>query len=611
MPIRANGPGQGHTRPMRRCVGNSERVRPTDTISGMRICLVARNRFHGSRQALATHRALTTAGHEVMVVAVDGKSPREPVTTTVPRSSTLLVTRVTDRLRLTDSSKTLPRRIAAAAAATEADIYVPLHSEMLPVAIEAARASGGTVQRTPRMPSAGEVDLIHLAPAHPELAMPTRGIGKEFTPGNLWEVGEPRPGRHEGEKVVLCYRKTATNPGRYIEAALDRGGLEVRVETEHIDLDTVDPNTRFVLFVESPYPAIEVTGSTAVPILFWAHHGEHHLHANLRLTDRYRADAVLLAHSWHLAHWFPAPVHRFPFGAAPEFMDTSPRLDERRFDVTMVGSNLRGEAWQYQRRRHIVETLESQFPADRTAFVEGISPEELIALYSEARIVIDEGGIRHYPITMRVFEAIGAGAALLTDAAPGLEMIFEPDDFATLTDDVIADVENLLDDLASTQTMADRAHTRARGAHTYDHRVDLLMEIADNTPKRDLPGATADSDLARLIDADVEVQRLTHDEVAGLAEQLPDREVWALSERDGRLSPASMDAAVITGGDASSREELLDTARRYLYVGEDVSGIDEYVARRRPGAVVEAKGQLKRVDLMSDSYRSNPAGSTR
>jgi hypothetical protein len=551
------------------------------------------------------------AGHEVLVVAVDGRPPEDPVTTTVPRRSTRLVTRVTDRLRLTDSVKTLPRRIAAAAAATNADIYVPLHREMLPVAIEAARMSGGTVQRTPRMPSANEVDLIDLAPTHPELALPTGGIGKEFTPGNLRDAHEPRPGRYRGEKAVLCYRKTATNPGRYIEAALDRGGLDVRVETDHIDLDSVDPGTRFVLFVESPYPAIGVTGSTDVPILFWAHHGEHHLHANLRLTDRYRADAVLLAHSWHLAHWFPAPVHRFPFAAAPEFINVSPRLRDRRFDVAMVGSNLRGNAWQYERRRHIVETLESHFPADRTAFVEGISPEELAALYSDSRIVIDEGGIRHYPITMRVFEAIGSGAALLTDAAPGLEMIFEPNGFATLSDDVVADVEGLLADLDTTQLMADRAHDHARGAHTYNHRVDLLLEIAADTPKRPIPGTTAVSKLARLIDEDVEVQRLAHDEVTDLADQLPDREVWAQSEREGRLTPASMDAAVITQGDASKSEELLDTARRYLYVGEDVTGLGEYLEERRPGAVIEPKGQLKRVDLLSESYRANPAGSPR
>jgi hypothetical protein len=591
--------------------GDTGKARTTDTISAMRICLVARNRFHGSRKARATHQALTAAGHDVVVVAVDRRPPEGHVTTTVSNRSTHPVVKLTDRLRLTDSRKSLPRRIAAAAAATEADIYLPLDEEVLPVAVRAARMSGGIVQRTPKMPSAEEVDLIHLAPAHPELALPTHGMGSEFTPAYHPEPYEPQAGRYRGGKVVICYRRTPTNPGRYIEAALGRSGLEVQVETEIVDLDSIDEDTRFVLFVESPYPALEVSGNTAVPILFWVHHGEHHLHANLRLADRYRADAVLLAHSWHLAHWFPAPVHRFPFAIAPEVMGEAPRLADRRFDVAMVGSNLRGEAWQYQRRRHLVETLETHLPSDRTAFVEGISPEELIALYANSRIVIDEGGIRHYPITMRVFEAIESGAALLTDHAPGLDMVFDEDQFATLTDDVIADVKGLLGDLEGTQTMADRAYDHARNAHTYDHRVDLLMDIAARTTKRDIRPPKAMSDLARLIDGDVEVQRLVHDEIGGLPEELLDREVWAASEREGRLTPVSMDAAVITAGEASSKQELLDSARRYLYVHEDVSGIDEYVKTRRPEAVSERRGRFKRIDLMSDSYRAKSAGSSR
>jgi hypothetical protein len=119
------------------------------------------------------------------------------------------------------------------------------------------------------------------------------------------------------------------------------------------------------------------------------------------------------------------------------------------------------------------------------------------------------------------------------------------------------------------------------------------------------------SDLARLIDDDVEVQRLVHDEIGGLPEELLDREVWAASEREGRLTPVSMDAAVITAGEASSKQELLDSARRYLYVHEDVSGIDEYVKERRPEAVSERRGRFKRIDLMSDSYRAKSAGSSR
>lgn len=577
----------------------------------MRICLVAHNRFHGSPKARATYHVLTKAGHEVMVIAVDARRAEGVVTTTVPRTDPGFRSRLTDRLRLTNSKSTLPRRLAAAAAQTGADVYVPLHEKVLPVAVEAALMSGGAVQRTPRMPSAGPVDLIDLAPSNPELAMPVAGMGLEFTPRSQPETDAPAPDRHRGGNAVICYRKTATNPGRYLEAALERSGLDVRVEVDRIDLGTVDPTARFVMFVESPYPALEVTGHTDVPILFWAHHGEHHLNANLRLADRYRADAVLLAHSWHLAHWFPAPIHRFPFAIEPEFAGSSPRLADRPFDVAMVGSNLRGNAWQYQRRRQIVESLEAHLPTERTAFVEGVSPEELISVYTQARIVIDEGGLRHYPITMRVFEAIGSGAALLTDPAPGLDMIFGDDQYATLSNDVVADVEALLTDLDATQTMADRARSRALDAHTYDHRVDQLIRIAATTPKRVITESAAVSEIARLIDDDVEVQRLVHDEVEGLAEQLPDREVWARSQREGRLDAASMDAAVVVAGEATSRAEMLGTARRFLYLGADVAGIEDFLEQHNPGALIELQGSLRRVDLLSDSYRAGRKGTPR
>lgn len=577
----------------------------------MRICLIARNRFHNSRKALAVHRVLLAAGHDVEVVAVDGQMPRYPVTKTVPKRSSRPIARIADRLHLTDSTKTLERRVASAAAATHADLYWPLHEDMLPAAVMSARQTGGTVYRTPRMPSAGDLDLIRLAPAHPDLAPPVHGFGTGFTPTSSPDPYRPQPGRHRGGGAVLCYRKTKTNPGRYLEAALFRSGLEVRVETDHIDLSTVDPACRFVIFVESPYPAIDVTGATDVPVLFWAHHGEHHLHANLRLTDRYQADAVLLAHSWHLAHLFPTPVHRFPFAVPPELVDPSRSLTDRRFDVAMVGSNLRGNAWQYERRREIVKSLESSLPPDRLALIEGVPPEEMAGLYANSRVVIDEGGIRHYPITMRVFEAIGSGSALLTDPAPGLEMIFDSElHYTTLSNDVVVDVESMLDDLETTQTTSMRAQQFAIERHTYDHRVDCLMNIATETPKRDRPTSAATGELALLIDEDVEVQRLIHDGVAGLAGELPDREVWDLSERSDRLSPRSMDAVVITR-DESVREDLLATARRYVYTAGNVSGINEYLGMHHPDALVEFRGRFSRIDLMANSYRLGRAGGTR
>ena len=577
----------------------------------MRICLIARNRFLNDRGAVATYRALSRAGHDVLVVAVDEVPAREPVAITVPRGARSpgpLLRRMRRLIPRGVSDDGLSSRLTAAAAGLDPDIYIPLHEDVLEAAVAAAQRTGAVVQRKPAMAEAGSVDLILQAPSRPDLARPTLGMGPSFTPGDQITPRRPAANRYAGERVVICFRKTAANPGRYLESALRRAGLEVQLETDAIDLDKVDAATRLIIFVEGPYPAIDVTGSTEVPTLFWVHHGEHHLFANSRLADRYRADAVLLAHSWHLAHWFPAPVHRFPFAVPPELFSRPKPLAGRRFEVAMVGSKLRGEAWQYRRRTELIAALESHLPADRTRFVEGVTPEEMAELYGNSRIVLNEGGTRHYPITMRVFEAVGAGAVLLTDTPPGLDLVFQPGlEFVALSDEPVADVDRLLTDLEQSQAIADRALDRASGMHTYDHRVDLLVQIAAGTPKREVPPATATSELARVIDADVEIQRLVHDGAAGLGDELPDREVWPVSERSGRLAPGSMDAAVITADTVSGEESLLDSARRLVYSVGDVDGLDEYLMTRYPEAVTYQNGGVRRTDLMTEAYRVQPA----
>jgi len=581
----------------------------------MRLCLIARNRFHGDHKALAKYHVLVRAEHHVEVVAVDAGPPDPPVSLTVKRQAgpeNRLGSLINRFLPLGVRQRLLRRRLTEACVGVEADIYVPLHDDSLRVAIEAAHKTGAVVQRTPQMDDAGDVDLIRLAPSRPELAKPVPGMGTTFVPGHNPTPYLPESGRYDGDRAVICYRKTAANPGRYLEAALIRSGMEVRVETHSIDLGTVDPATRFVVFVESPYPAIEVTGSTRVPILYWAHHGEHHLFANLRLTERYSADAVLLAHSWHLGHWFPAPVHRFPFAVAPEMTPPTKPLADRRYDVTMVGSKLRGDAWQYRRRRQLIEDLEAQWRQDRLRFVEGVTPEEMVEIYGDSRLVLNDGGVRHYPITMRVFEAVGSGAVLLTDPVPGLEMLFEPDEeYSVLTSSVVDDVRRLLDDLDSTQAVADRASEHAKGHHTYDHRVDHLMAVAADLPKRELNPSMTTSELGRLIDRDVEVQRVVLANADDLGDQLPDREIWRMEERRGRLSPRSMDAAVIMSGDAGEMTDLLDAARRYIYASDRLSGLENYLTMNRPGAVIQNEGRFRRVDLMAESYRVGSAGSGR
>jgi hypothetical protein len=407
--------------------------------------------------------------------------------------------------------------------------------------------------------------------------------------------------------VVLCFRKSEINPGKYLEEGLRRSGADVRLETEAIDLGTVDPSTDFIIFVEGPYPALDVSGETSVPVLFWFHHGEHHLHANTRLTDRYRADAVLMAHSWHLAPWLPAPVHRFPFGMATELLDPSRRLVDRRYDVAMVGAKLRGGG-PYGRRQQLVAELEAARPVEKLGFREQVSAQEMASLYGDSRIVINEGGTRHYPITMRVLEAVGSGAVLLSDRLPGMEMLLdEGSQYALLGEDVATDVARLIEDMETLQATADSALVRATGLHTYDHRVDELFEIAATTDKRVIDHAVPDSTLAAVIDRDVEVQRVAQLGAPELTAQLPSREIWdATTLSPNRLEPAKMETVAIRGNDLAGLEDLLRSARRYIYVEGKAEGLTDFVDCEAPQASVEERDGVVRVDLMAPSYRIMP-----
>ncbi len=573
--------------------------------SAVRICLVAPNDALYDPRARVSRFVLERAGHEVTLV-MPGSGPNERGVVQVDAGRPSLFRRLSGTSPEKRSTH-LTEALALAAAATTSMLYIPTDPRALEAAIKAARATGGAVVRSPKMPPAGELDLIDLAPTHPDLASPVAGLGRFHTPNDDRAPYHPEPGRHASRKVVLCFRKSEINPGKYLEEGLRRSGAEVRLETEAIDLSEVDPSTDFIIFVEGPYPALDVKGETPVPVLFWFHHGEHHLHANTRLADRYHADAVLMAHSWHLAPWLQAPVHRFPFGMATELLDPSRRLIERRYDVAMVGAKIRGGG-PYGRRQQLVAELEAERPASTLGFREQVSAQEMATLYGNARIVINEGGTRHYPITMRVLEAVGSGAVLLSDRLPGMEMLLdEGSQYALLGEDVAADVARLLDDMEVLQATADSALARATGLHTYDHRVDELFEIAAATEKRVINPTIFDSTLAAVIDRDVEVQRVAQLGAPELTTQLRSREIWdAATLSPNRLEPAKMETVAIRGDDLAGLDDLLRSARRYIYVEGRAEGLTDFLDREAPQASVEERDGVLRVDLMAPSYRIMP-----
>ena len=578
----------------------------------MRICLLARNDFVADPRARALHASLAGAGHEVNLVAA-GRPPAS-----APADATYVPTRrpegagaigrvlrriQPEPLRL----RVLDRSLAAATAGREPDIIYPTSAPAVRAARLAA-ADRAVIVRDPRWPEAGPRDLVALAPDHPELALPAAGVGQTFhTPADERPASTPEDGRFAGQRIAIAYPKTDSNPGRYLEEALRRAGFEVLLFTRRVDTNELPGDLRALIFVEGPYPALEVSGPPVdFPVIFWVHHGEHHLAANLRMAKRYRADAVLLAHSWHLAHRFHVPVHRFPFGIDDRLFDASVPWNERRYDVAMVGAHLR-EGGPYQRRQQIVSEAEQARGTHRSAFLENVTSAEMAAAYAESRIILNEGGTRHFPITMRVFEAAAAGALLLTDPVPGLGRIFEHGrEFLHIEPDLGAQLDRLLAD-PDTARIATAAHDRAKGHHTYDHRVDELVAIIEATPQgeRTSPSEPPADRPAAALHQDVEVQRILTDAQRLIPEELPDREIWTAEQLRSDPDPSSYEAVVAHVDDVTD-DPLLLAARRLLYLTGRCAGLDRFLERHHPEASVEERGPVRRIDLGADSYTIKP-----
>ncbi len=566
----------------------------------MRIVVLATGDAAANPRIAALAASLRSVGHEVTIVC-GGSPSSEPgptrVSTRIPVGGGALGSLLRRAQPESLRRALFERRLAAAAIDLEPELVYATTEAVIPIAAAVAAATGAVVVRDPRHPDAGGVDIVRRAPGEVGLSESPAGPGLVFHTGSDPRVAwSPQPGRHSGHRIVVGYRSTPTTPARYLHAALERAGIEVEHVGGRLDWATVAPGTDAVVFVESPLPALEITGTNpGVPVLFWAHHGEHHTDAQLRLIARYGVDAGLLAHSWHLAHRYPVPVHRFPFAVAPELVEGSAPWAERRYDVAFVGSVAGGAP--YGVRRQIIEALSSALPAERFALADGVPPDQMAALYRDARIVVNEGGTRHHPITMRVFEAIGSGAGLLTEYSPGLDLLFTPQEhFRRLRPEaVVEDVAAMLSDPA-TSDMADAAHRHALERHTYDHRVDELLAIASGTKLADAwTPEKPSSDLAEALAGDVDVSSVAAHGLPDLARQLPLHAVWTDPEPGTR----SYDAVAFGSEWHGPVEAARDDAVRFIYIEPGTPMPPELLP-------FPTDTELTRVDLKAPGYRVDP-----
>ena len=557
----------------------------------MRITVVSAGDVTTDPAAPPLIHSLTAAGHEVSLVGskagvVGGVSVQAPPD---PQK----------RRTLGRSQRDPESALGKLVLRTKPDIIHPIRKRDLAAAMASKR---GLITRGIEWRVPADRDLIERAPHDAAVSQPVIGSDVElFYQATDGDGSHPIAGRHAGRKIALVYRHTSTSPGRYLATALERSGADVVLFDGRLDWADVAADTAAVVFVESPYPAMEITGSNpGIPVLFWVHHGEHHLNANLRLVDRYGADAVLLAHSWHLAHRFPVPVHRFPFGVAPElFTDTPTPFGRRTTSVAMVGAGIEKESPRYADRYVRIHDLRQEF-GSKALFRSNVPPEAMAALYSNAQVVVNDGGARHYPITMRVFEAVGAGALLATDPIPGTDLLFEPGaHYEELSWTVAARLREVLADPA-TARRAEGAYEHAMTRHTYDHRVDDLLLIADSTRHQMRTVESLSDPLDRLVSADVEVSTVA---IFGTCElSLPDREARNGTAWMERGTTGRFDAAIVAAGDVELAR-VAAAVRRYIYV----VGVDEHAAltdvrRLTSKATATTTSGVVRIDVGAPGY---------
>lgn len=577
------------------------------------ICVVATGRPFDDARVVANIVALQWAGNTVSIVCAGRSQPDDTeivvrVPSRVPTGGGKL-RRFTRRMQPVRFQKWfLNRRLLSEVVERQPDIIYPVGTRATMVAVGAAKRCGAAVARDPRSTPLVPVDLIELAPASKVLSSSPSGEGLgRHTPDDGRPGWAPEPGRHSGTSVVVVFRHSEASPGNYLRNALVRAGVDT-THVERLDWAAVTPETSCVVFIESLLPAAEVVGSNpGVPVLLWAHHGEHHTDTHLNLILKYGVHAVLLAHSWHLAHRYPVPMYRFPFAVPPELMDGGKPWNERSYDVAFVGAMGPPTGSTYAKRRRMLEALESALPKGRTRFVEGVPPAELAAIYGDARVVVNEGGLRHYPITMRVFEAVGSGAALVTEPTPGLSMLLDPDSEYVEMDieDVVRVVGDLVDSPRGPEIAA-AALEHARERHTYDHRVDELFEIVsdiDRPLSTPSPPTIDISPVSKAVVEQSEIHTVAAWRSPGIVGELALHAVWVEPEEGSRR----YDAVVIGEGTPGARiPGAISDAVRYVLVAAGTSearDVARVLAVRRNVVPIVSHEGVATFDLGAKGYR--------
>ncbi len=200
-----------------------------------------------------------------------------------------------------------------------------------------------------------------------------------------------------------------------------------------------------------------------------------HVSIEPRLEVARHFDAVFLAQKTHVEHFRAAGIPRvewLPLACMPSLYPHEPL--ERMYDVAYVGSLNREDGG---RRAQLFEKIAARFPNNK---IGKFWPEDMARIYSQAKIVVN--ACHNKDVNMRVFEAMAAGALLITDPAIGLEDLFEDGKHLVIyrrDEDVLGLIQHYLDHPDERERIAQAGQALVRSQHTYAHRLEIILKEAE------------------------------------------------------------------------------------------------------------------------------------
>jgi hypothetical protein len=300
-------------------------------------------------------------------------------------------------------------------------------------------------------------------------------------------------------KILVVSSIDPIATGRYFVEALRDIGHEVRVVSDrtHPAVDSLANGVldvpRWVeregfrpdmlLFIEGGTRLLFPSGMQDLDCVSAWYAIDTHLHLRQHLCVAKLFDVTFVAHFEFLERFRDCQAYWLPVAADPRLYAQAQK--PRDIDIAYIGSDDRGL---HSERARLLDLIRSRYG---NTFLGRAEPARIGEIYGRAKIVFNKS-VRN-DVNMRYFEAMGAGAVLVTDSARGngVEQLFNPgEDFLEYRDDatLFAAIDSLLADDEKRERIGARAQEHVLSRHTYRHRVEKILDVLAATTHRVKPG---------------------------------------------------------------------------------------------------------------------------